>query len=323
MMGNKFWHSLASKIGVTIAGPVYCSNSDCQRRAHDKFEGRYYCSAHLPKGEENPNWPHGKKKEASVVPDSIPLHEARAAGFFKLAKDSGWGLYRVEDIDGGLGSIWSIEKAADGSQFLVKQTDPMGEVMRLKTASAGVGGVENPWTAAWSTHIEKKAAEDAPKKEKSGAETPCKECGKPMGMAYFLDDLGICTKCVKGKHKDVTNPGWRKKKAGAGDIQGPDNNTQIAQRLVQIRKELEYGNSDDARDWLHALSSETPGALGRKINLVWHAMEKDTENGIDEMITLFRQIGGNEAEWDAALAEEGDDDFVGDVTIKEEGPHGR
>lgn len=104
-MGNKFWGGLADKLGL-------------------KF------------GEKKPMV---KSASAGVdvvpLPDRIVLREARAAGFFRLARPMGWGLYRVEDIDGGLGSIWSIEKAADGSQFLVKQVDPEGEVLR-KTAGA-------------------------------------------------------------------------------------------------------------------------------------------------------------------------------------------
>lgn len=115
--------------------------------------------------------------EAVEVPHRIPVVEAKAAGFFKLASNMGWGLYRVEDIDGGLGSIWSIEKDAEtGGQFLVKQTDPAGEVMRLKTAgvmsraSTPPGkekmvkelkknpDAENPWAVAWSKYDQEKKA---------------------------------------------------------------------------------------------------------------------------------------------------------------------
>lgn len=62
--------------------------------------------------------------------------EAEQKGFFKGAKALGWGLYQVSDLDGGLGGVWYLEKDADGNEFIVKQTDPAGEVVRrVKTAS--------------------------------------------------------------------------------------------------------------------------------------------------------------------------------------------
>lgn len=160
MMGHKFWEGLAKNIGLKI-GQIGA-----------------------------PMVKKASAAEADLIPlpDRIVLSEARAAGFFKLASPMGWGLYRVEDIDGGLGSIWSIEKAADGSQFLVKQTDPMGEVMRMKTASAdskkcsrcngrggepGASGEQQPcssckgdgkmksvsaFAVAWSAHSKKTAS---------------------------------------------------------------------------------------------------------------------------------------------------------------------
>lgn len=108
MMGTKFWKGLAESIGVKIA----IAGSPMVKVASRAVT------------------------EVDVVPlpGRIDVKEASAAGFFKLARNMGWGLYRVDDIDGGLGSIWHIEKAADGSQFLVKQIDPEGEVLR-KTAS--------------------------------------------------------------------------------------------------------------------------------------------------------------------------------------------
>jgi len=107
MMGPNFWAGLAERVGfkVNAAGASMV-------RVAAQAEGKVV-----------------------EVPSRIPVHQAKAAGFFKLASNMGWGLYRVEDIDGGLGSIWSIEKDAEtGGQFLVKQTDQTGEVMRLKTA---------------------------------------------------------------------------------------------------------------------------------------------------------------------------------------------
>ena len=44
----------------------------------------------------------------------------------------------------------------------------------------------------------------------------CEDCGKPLSAKdYFLNpqDLKVCGDCIRKRHKDVTNPGWRKKKA--------------------------------------------------------------------------------------------------------------
>lgn len=476
MMGSKFWAGLAKKIGVKIG----------------------QAGAQMVKTAAS------KRIESVEPPDRIVLSEATEAGFFKLAKPMGWGLYRAEDIDGGLGSIWSIEKGADGSQFLVKQVDPEGEVLR-KTAGIMdlMGGnayehytqdkyvacpgcklpklmgsdkdadesgnippekrrcgnrqckyfgnqktteteddflkrMTSAWTAAWSAHVKKAADQpgqppveklwEAEYEQPHDGTSPCESCGGSVDPDYRcrrcgaftcgscgtipegVSDSFLCMPCeemermdagakiesggqdlppinrqapekkastvycseidckrvahdksggkyycskhlpekrtmedARGRREIPEGGDWGKKKAGAtrvaddsrdGDIwkgimsdpdwakKAPGSNAPdaVAKRMIEIRKELEFGSSDDARDWLHALSCETPGELGRKINLVWHAMEKDTERGIDEMITLFREIGGNEGEWNAALDDEGEG---GDVTIKEEGPHGR
>jgi hypothetical protein len=429
MMGQKFWVGLATKLGIDPSGTGMIKSASN--------------SAAAP-------------VEVVPVPNRIALHEARLAGFFKLAKPMGWGIYRTEDIDGGLGSIWRIEKDAEtGGQFLVKQVDPEGEVLR-KTASTvycsevgcnrvshgsaptSMGGrpfcdlhmpkketasqkwltrvavappgeeklvkklkkepdVDNPFAVAWSIYN---------KKKKASADTAkCPECGQEIGLVNgkFVTHgnnrgserettknspcLGSGTRArymedARGRHPIPEGGDWGKKAADLSDNEPeetldemaqlireiafdtvraslvPDfqdveeevaawfqssygteadrghirdmikqhwakgeeeawrsgrrkqaaaGNQDIASRLVQIRKDLEYGSSDDAREALHSLSLETPGALGRKINLVYHRMEKDTEQGIDEMSMLFDEIGGNRAEWDAALEEPGDE----------------
>ena len=64
--------------------------------------------------------------------------EAESSGFLKAAKVCGWGIYSTDSIDGGMGSIWYLEKdAADGVEYLVKQTDEAGDVVRrVKAAQA-------------------------------------------------------------------------------------------------------------------------------------------------------------------------------------------
>jgi hypothetical protein len=141
------------------------------------------------------------KTASAKDPNRVAVAEAKASGFFVKAKAMGWGLYQVEELDGGLGSIWHVEKdAATGEQFLVKQVDPVGDIVRRVKTAAATGKI----VVAEDESIDPKGG---------GVDTPCKECGKPLGMAYFLDALGICTDCVKKRHKDVTNPGWRNKKA--------------------------------------------------------------------------------------------------------------
>jgi hypothetical protein len=79
------------------------------------------------------------KTASAKDPNRVAVAEAKASGFFVKAKAMGWGLYQVEELDGGLGSIWHVEKdAATGEQFLVKQVDPVGDIVRrVKTAAAG------------------------------------------------------------------------------------------------------------------------------------------------------------------------------------------
>lgn len=109
MMGHNFWAGLANRIGVKIES----MGAPLVKTANAALS----------------------EIEVVPLPDRIPMREALAAGFHRYAKPMGWGLYQTEDIDGGLGSIWSIEKSADGTEFLVKQVSPEGEVLR-KTANA-------------------------------------------------------------------------------------------------------------------------------------------------------------------------------------------
>jgi len=62
--------------------------------------------------------------------DKMTKVEAEANGFFKSAKPCGWGIYQVSDLDGGAGSVWYLEKGADGTEYLVKQVDKTGDVVR-------------------------------------------------------------------------------------------------------------------------------------------------------------------------------------------------
>lgn len=72
----------------------------------------------------------------AAVKDRVSLKEAEASGLMRRAKSCGWGLYNVADIDGGLGSIWYLEKDAEtGEQYLVKQTDEAGDIVRRVKAA--------------------------------------------------------------------------------------------------------------------------------------------------------------------------------------------
>jgi hypothetical protein len=76
------------------------------------------------------------EKKEQKFKDKMTKKEAEELGFFKAAKACGWGIYQVSDLDGGQGSVWYLEKGADGTDYLVKQVDSAGEVIRrVKTAS--------------------------------------------------------------------------------------------------------------------------------------------------------------------------------------------
>lgn len=166
MMGPNFWAGLAERVGfkVNAAGAPMV-------RVAAQAEGKVV-----------------------EVPSRIPVTEAKAAGFFKLASNMGWGLYRVEDIDGGLGSIWSIEKDAEtGGQFLVKQTDQTGEVMRLKTAgvmSKASAPASNLWAVAWSKYDGEKKARLA-SIEHDTQECQDAQCAKCAEIDPHMGEHGI------------------------------------------------------------------------------------------------------------------------------------
>lgn len=73
---------------------------------------------------EKPEIKEGKYK------DKMTKKEAESCGFFKSARQCGWGIYSVDSIDGGLGSVWYLEKDAEGIEYLVKQTNSVGDVLR-------------------------------------------------------------------------------------------------------------------------------------------------------------------------------------------------
>ena len=75
------------------ASTVHCSVSDCNRVAHDNFEGKYYCPKHLP-----------AKKESSL---SAKFNEDK-----KNVLASTWEVYEGDKLvlDASLKDIW-------GSQF--------------------------------------------------------------------------------------------------------------------------------------------------------------------------------------------------------------
>lgn len=70
------------------------------------------------------------EEQNSNFKDKMTKKEAEACGFFKSAKACGWGIYQVSDLDGGAGSVWYLEKDADGLEYLVKQINSAGDVVR-------------------------------------------------------------------------------------------------------------------------------------------------------------------------------------------------
>jgi hypothetical protein len=79
------------------------------------------------------------EKKEQKFKDKMTKKEAVELGFFKEAKHCGWGIYQVSDLDGGQGSVWYMEKDSNGQDYLVKQLDSAGEVVRrVKTAQQTV-----------------------------------------------------------------------------------------------------------------------------------------------------------------------------------------
>jgi hypothetical protein len=71
-----------------------------------------------------------KETKKEEFKEKMTKKEAEDLGFFKSARQCGWGIYQVSDLDGGAGSVWYLEKDADGIEYLVKQTDSAGDVVR-------------------------------------------------------------------------------------------------------------------------------------------------------------------------------------------------
>lgn len=169
MMGPNFWKSLAESVGLKVKN----AGAGLVKTA----------SAALGEIEVVP------------LPDRIPLKEAEAAGFMRLAKPMGWGLYRAEDIDGGLGSIWSIEKAADGSQFLVKQVNTEGEVMRRSASANKCSRCKGSGSDPESTHSQQpcSACKGEGVMKQAALDESCPECKLPKQMyREERPDLRLC-----------------------------------------------------------------------------------------------------------------------------------
>lgn len=169
MMGPNFWKGLAESVGLKVRS----AGAEMVKTA----------SAALGEIEVFP------------MPDRIPLKEAEAAGFMRLAKPMGWGLYRAEDIDGGLGSIWSIEKAADGSQFLVKQVNTEGEVMRRSASANKCSRCKGSGSDPESTHSQQpcSACKGEGVMKQAALDESCPSCKLPKQM--YRDerpDLKLC-----------------------------------------------------------------------------------------------------------------------------------
>ena len=77
-----------------------------------------------------------EKKEMKFK-SKMTKKEAEECGFMKAAKACGWGVYDASALDGGEGGVWYLEKdAVSGEEFLCKQTDAAGDVVRRVKASA-------------------------------------------------------------------------------------------------------------------------------------------------------------------------------------------
>ena len=71
-----------------------------------------------------------EKKELKMK-DKMTKKEAIECGFFKIAKACGFGIYSIDSLDGGQGSVWYLDKdATTGEEYLMKQVDAAGDVVR-------------------------------------------------------------------------------------------------------------------------------------------------------------------------------------------------
>lgn len=125
---------------VARAGFVQ-SSKDCEDSRDRMFENISGGLMKTAKKEEKKKEKDEKKKDEKCVTkesqfaDKMTKQQADDSGFFKAAKSCGWGIYQISDLDGGQGSIWYLQKGANGDDYLVKQMDNAGEVVRrVKTA---------------------------------------------------------------------------------------------------------------------------------------------------------------------------------------------
>ena len=57
------------------------------------------------------------EENTNAFKEKMTKHEAESCGFFKSARQCGWGIYQVSDLDGGAGAVWYLEKDAEGQEF--------------------------------------------------------------------------------------------------------------------------------------------------------------------------------------------------------------
>ena len=158
MMGDKFYRNLANKMGVRLSGDMSRQASIAKRATTDTETMLMSYGENYARGlrrEElvaaiagefmaiGGSISYWKTKVAEMIEDKglsdhstrIEMAVAEKAGIMKFATHVGWGTYRLDDIDGGLGSVWFIESDGEGKQFLVKRTDQAGDIVRRAQAA--------------------------------------------------------------------------------------------------------------------------------------------------------------------------------------------
>jgi hypothetical protein len=156
-------------------------------------EGLFKTASLTVKTVESESWidstgkQHFKVKESTeTFPEKMTLAEAKGKGFFKNATSYGFGMYTIaEPLDGGLGSIWYLERGEDGKDYLMKQTSPEGDIIRrfqqkqaLLKKQAETTKTKEQFTEEDTERVKEKAKQEAKevaekyKKEKKVAVTP-------------------------------------------------------------------------------------------------------------------------------------------------------
>jgi len=74
----------------------------------------------------------------TAIKNRMTKAEAEAMGFFKAASPLGWGVFEVEND----GSVWYLESGDDGLQYLSKQVDDVGDVVRRASFAKKAGDPE-------------------------------------------------------------------------------------------------------------------------------------------------------------------------------------